>query len=47
MKYNVILPGDSAASKLVRVQSEKRFANLSAEELKLVKQWIYAGAPEE
>ena len=46
-KGPVILPGDSANSKLVQVQSTgKHFANLTAEELELVKQWIDAGAPE-
>lgn len=43
----VILAGDSAASSLVQVQGEQHFANLSAEELELVKQWIDAGALEE
>jgi hypothetical protein len=43
----VIIPGDSAASVLVQVQSEQHFANLSAEELELVRQWIDAGALEE
>ena len=43
----VIVPGDSANSKLVQVQSTgKHFANLTSEELDLVKQWIDAGAPE-
>ena len=42
----VIIPGDSAGSKLVQVQSGKHFANLSSEELDLVKKWIDAGAPE-
>ncbi|HEY5270064.1 MAG TPA: c-type cytochrome domain-containing protein [Anaerolineales bacterium] len=42
----VIVPGDSAGSKLVEVQSGQHFANLSAEELELVKQWIDANAPE-
>jgi hypothetical protein len=46
-KGPVILPGDSANSLLVQVQSTgKHFANLTAEELELVKQWIDAGAPE-
>ena len=46
-KGAVILPGDSANSLLVKVQSTgKHFANLTAEELELVKQWIDAGAPE-
>ena len=43
----VIVPGDSAGSKLIQVQIEQHFANLSAEELELVKQWIDAGAPEQ
>jgi hypothetical protein len=42
----VVVPGDSAGSKLIQVQSKTHFANLSAEELKLVKQWIDANAPE-
>jgi len=42
----VIVPGDSANSKLVLVQSGQHFANLIAEELALVIQWIDAGAPE-
>jgi nitrate/TMAO reductase-like tetraheme cytochrome c subunit len=42
----VIVPGDSAASKLIQVQSQPHFANLSAEELEFIKQWIDAGAPE-
>jgi len=42
----VILPGDSASSLLVKIQSSQHFANLTPEELKLVKQWIEAGAPE-
>jgi mono/diheme cytochrome c family protein len=42
----VIVPGDSADSELIKVQSEKHFANLTAEELDLFKQWIDAGAIE-
>ena len=42
----VIVPGDSAGSKLIQVQSEKHFANLSGSELEMVKQWIDANAPE-
>ena len=42
----VIVPGDSAGSKLVQVQRAKHFANLSTEELQLVIQWIDANAPE-
>ncbi len=41
----VITPNDSANSLLVNIQSAQHFANLSAEELALVKQWIDAGAP--
>lgn len=43
----VVVPGDSDASRLIQVQSEAHFANLTAEELELVKQWIAAGAPEQ
>lgn len=43
----ILLPGDSAKSVLVQVQSTgSHFANLAAEELELIKQWIDAGAPE-
>jgi hypothetical protein len=43
----IIQPGDSANSLLFQVQSTgKHFANLTAEELELVRQWIDAGAPE-
>jgi hypothetical protein len=42
----VITPGDSAQSLLVQIQSKKHFANLSPDELALVKAWIEAGAPE-
>jgi nitrate/TMAO reductase-like tetraheme cytochrome c subunit len=45
-KGPVIVPGDSANSKLVTIQSGKHFANLTNEELDLVKQWIDGGAPE-
>jgi nitrate/TMAO reductase-like tetraheme cytochrome c subunit len=42
----VIVPGDSAASRLVQVQSAQHFANLSAGELEWIIQWIDSGAPE-
>ena len=42
----VILPGDSAGSKLVQVQSGEHFGQLTAQELTLVKEWINNGAPE-
>ncbi len=42
----VVVPGDSADSLLVKLQSSKHFMNLSKEELALVEQWIEAGAPE-
>ena len=42
----VITAGNSAGSKIVLVQSATHFANLSAEELEFLKQWIDAGAPE-
>lgn len=41
----VITAKDSLNSLLVSVQSSQHFANLSADELALVKQWIDAGAP--
>ncbi len=44
----VILPGDSAASPLVIIQSgpQNHFGQLTPEELELVKGWIDNGAPE-
>ncbi len=46
-KGTVIVPGDSANSKLFQVQnSGKHFASLTPEELEIVKEWIDAGAPE-
>ena len=42
----VIVPGDSSNSLLVKIQSETHYANLAAEQLDLVKQWIDSGAPE-
>jgi len=42
----VVISGDSANSMIVKVQSEKHFANLSDEELQLLIQWVDAGAPE-
>ena len=42
----VIVPGDSADSELIKLQSKKHFGNLTAEELDLFKQWIDAGAIE-
>ena len=42
----VIVPGNSTASVLVQVQTGQHFANLTAGELQLVKQWIDANAPE-
>ena len=43
----VIVPGDSANSKLFQVQSAGgHFANLTPEELEIIRQWIDAGAPE-
>jgi nitrate/TMAO reductase-like tetraheme cytochrome c subunit/mono/diheme cytochrome c family protein len=45
----VIVAGDPAASLLVQVQSapQPHFSQLTADELKLVTEWIQAGAPEE
>ena len=43
----VIVPGDSANSKLFQVQSSGgHFVNLTLEELETIKKWIDAGAPE-
>ena len=42
----VIVPGDSAGSLLVKIQTDKHFTNLFPEELDLVKAWIDAGALE-
>ena len=42
----IIVPGDSANSLLIKIQSNQHFANLTADELAIVKQWIDAGAPE-
>jgi hypothetical protein len=43
----VVVPGDSTNSLLFKVQSAgKHFANLTPEELEIVKQWIAAGALE-
>jgi len=42
----VVIPGDSANSLLVQIQTDKHFKNLSTEQLLLVKQWIDAGAVE-
>jgi len=46
MNGPVITIGDSASSKLIQVQIAQHFANLSIEELEIVKLWIDAGAPE-
>lgn len=42
----VITPNDSANSVLIKIQSAQHFANLTPEELELIKQWIDAGALE-
>jgi hypothetical protein len=42
----VVMPGDSANSLLVKIQSDKHFMNLSSDQLDLVKAWIAAGALE-
>jgi len=41
----IISPNDSANSMLIKIQSSQHFANFSADELALIKQWIDAGAP--
>jgi len=43
----VIVAGDSSGSKLVQVQSVQHKANLTVEELELVKKWIEDNAPEQ
>ena len=43
----VIVPGDSANSKLIAIQSKEHFKNFTAEELQLIIKWIDAGAPEQ
>jgi hypothetical protein len=44
----VIDPGNSAGSLLVNIQSAGgHFANLTSEEVEVIKQWIDAGAPED
>jgi len=45
-KEPVIILNNSAASKLVQVQSKKHFANLSPEGLNLIIEWINSGAHE-
>jgi nitrate/TMAO reductase-like tetraheme cytochrome c subunit len=42
----VIIPGDSANSTLIAVQSGDHFKNFSPEDLAIIIQWIDAGAPE-
>jgi nitrate/TMAO reductase-like tetraheme cytochrome c subunit len=42
----IVVPGDSANSLLIKIQSATHFRNLSPEELVLVRQWIDAGALE-
>jgi hypothetical protein len=42
----IVVPGDSANSLLIKIQSAKHFRNLTPAELELVKQWIDTGAVE-
>ena len=42
----IVIPGDSANSLLIKIQSAKHFQNLTPDELALVKRWIDAGALE-
>jgi mono/diheme cytochrome c family protein len=42
----VVVPGEATASLLMTVQSSQHFANLSADDLEVVRAWIDAGAPE-
>jgi hypothetical protein len=41
-----IVPGDSAGSLVVQIQSAQHYFNLAPAKLELVKRWIDAGAPE-
>jgi nitrate/TMAO reductase-like tetraheme cytochrome c subunit len=42
----IVVPGASTDSLLVKIQSQQHFANVSPDELELIKQWIDTGAPE-
>ena len=42
----IVMPGNSAGSLLVKIQSSTHFRNLTPEQLVLVEQWIDAGALE-
>jgi nitrate/TMAO reductase-like tetraheme cytochrome c subunit len=42
----VVIPKDPANSIMVKIQNAQHFANFTADELDLIKQWIDAGAPE-
>jgi len=42
----IVLPGNSAGSLIIKIQSAQHFRNLTPQELALVKQWIDAGALE-
>ena len=42
----IVVPGSSAISLLIKIQSTKHFLNLTPDELALVKQWIDTGALE-
>lgn len=42
----VVVPGNSSDSLLIKIQSSQHFANFSSAELRLVEQWIDAGALE-
>jgi hypothetical protein len=42
----IIVPGDSANSLLIKIQSAKHFRNLTADELSQIRRWIDAGALE-
>jgi hypothetical protein len=42
----IVVPGNSANSLLIKIQSAKHFLNLTPDELALVEQWINAGALE-
>jgi hypothetical protein len=43
---SILVPGDSANSLLIKIQSATHFRNVTPDELALIKQWINAGALE-
>jgi hypothetical protein len=43
---SILVPGDSANSLLIKIQSATHFRNVTPDELALIKQWINTGAME-